>query len=275
MPERSPSPRAAAFTLIELLVAISIIALLVGLLLPVLGRARASGRQIVCLSNMRQLGIAIQTYAADYDGYLPQPYPNQSIRDPATNSTSNATARRLQGQALWFNAVDHYLGLPKKNYARGDSVEKTYHPVKQDPAYLDLPEGPGVGYNQTNVRTIKMNQFLGVSSLTRQFVRLTSLPRPSQTVLLADGHGPDTPATNTGYVNVIWAASDSAYERNVGLRHGDGANVAFIDGHAAYHEDEVYLPAGHQLRGWFYGTPATNGFTGDGPHDLIWRVYFY
>jgi prepilin-type N-terminal cleavage/methylation domain-containing protein/prepilin-type processing-associated H-X9-DG protein len=63
--------RRTAFTLIELLVVIAIIALLTGILLPSLNRARQQAKKIACLSNMRQMGIALQTYLPDSEYRLP------------------------------------------------------------------------------------------------------------------------------------------------------------------------------------------------------------
>ncbi len=68
---RSHRPKSLAFTLIELLVVISIIALLIGILLPALGKARESGRSAVCMSNLRNAGQGLHTYSVEGDGYYP------------------------------------------------------------------------------------------------------------------------------------------------------------------------------------------------------------
>ena len=91
------SRRSRAFTLIELLVVVSIIALLVAILLPALGRARKQARQVVCASQLRQIGLFLEYYCDDHKNFYPQPYSlnypwsgcNQDIDSPA-DQTPNA-----------------------------------------------------------------------------------------------------------------------------------------------------------------------------------------
>lgn len=65
------SSRRLAFTLIELLIVIAIIALLAAILFPTFSRARERARQASCMSNLKQVGLALKQYAQDYDGSYP------------------------------------------------------------------------------------------------------------------------------------------------------------------------------------------------------------
>jgi prepilin-type processing-associated H-X9-DG protein/prepilin-type N-terminal cleavage/methylation domain-containing protein len=96
--------RESAFTLVELLVVIGIIAVLVGILLPALIKARQQAQQVVCMSNFRQWGMALQMYVDQNKGQLPQKGPG------GTNGTSDSfgPANNILGvndPSLWFNAL--------------------------------------------------------------------------------------------------------------------------------------------------------------------------
>jgi prepilin-type processing-associated H-X9-DG protein len=80
--ERGRSGANVAFTLVELLVVIALIMILAGLLLPLLGRAKESGRATVCLSNLHQIGVALQLYVQDNANQLPY------MRDKSLTTTN-------------------------------------------------------------------------------------------------------------------------------------------------------------------------------------------
>src|SRR3954447_10708989 len=88
------APGRGAFTLVELLVVIGIIAVLIGVLLPVLGRAREQANRTRCLSNLRQLSQAMLMYANAYQDRLPNSNPPQTTSDyDATNAVLVALNR--------------------------------------------------------------------------------------------------------------------------------------------------------------------------------------
>src|SRR5215204_1963020 len=92
-----------AFTLVELLVVIGIIAILIGFLLPVLGKARHSAVSLYCMSNLRQIGQAAFIYANNNQGFLPQACFESSIVvvavPPRTIGTSDSLYRFSKEQA--------------------------------------------------------------------------------------------------------------------------------------------------------------------------------
>lgn len=95
------SSRHHAFTLIELLVVISIIALLIGILLPALGAARDSARNVQCLSQIRQMGQAANAFAVDHKGYV-----QTCSSDLLWGGVPPIPAEVRGRQALWTNGDD-------------------------------------------------------------------------------------------------------------------------------------------------------------------------
>ncbi len=86
-----------AFTLVELLVVIAIVAVLASLLLPGLAAAKEAGRRAVCSSNLRQIGLAIHSYAEEYDGAIPYGPQAPPFTSPASFYPSTGTPTSLIG----------------------------------------------------------------------------------------------------------------------------------------------------------------------------------
>ena len=134
-----------AFSLIELLVVIAVIAVLIAILLPTLGAARESGRQTACLSNLRQVFIAFDTYADAYKGLSPglgRPYttmPNWALMVQKELGAKGETSTELYATRLVLvcPSVRAWYGLP---FTRTYGVNATGHSgMAGDPDDYDNP----------------------------------------------------------------------------------------------------------------------------------------
>jgi prepilin-type N-terminal cleavage/methylation domain-containing protein len=123
-------PRKRGFTLVELLVVIGIIALLISILLPALGRAREAAQRTACLSNIRQLGIAMQQYANDNKDFIPIGYMSQKQFSYVVNwNNANGTRVSQMGFLVSGNVISDGKAF--------------YCPSEQDPQLsYDTPANP-------------------------------------------------------------------------------------------------------------------------------------
>jgi prepilin-type N-terminal cleavage/methylation domain-containing protein len=118
--------RDRAFTLIELLVVIGIIALLAGLVLPALARAKAKAQQAACISNLKQIGLAMKSFELDFEKY-----PWHTIPYEGGTRGSGRVADH-------FAAVSNYLADAKVLVCPADNRERTNS--------FDLLENRNVSY---------------------------------------------------------------------------------------------------------------------------------
>ncbi len=158
------TPAAKAFTLVELLVVIGIIALLIGILLPTLNKAREAGQRTVCLSSMRELGNAYRIYAAQNKDQIPIGYMDEHQFSYFVNwRNGNGTKLSMMGllavQKLTPNPKVFYCPTLIDDPAWGYNTQSNRWPNFQDwpndPLFVPpLPSGPQhtrITYNQRPV----------------------------------------------------------------------------------------------------------------------------
>lgn len=246
------SPR-RGFTLIELLVVIAIIAILAAILFPVFAQAREKARQTVCLSSLKQIGLAGMMYAQDYDEGLPawsEYYGQASYGSETANGGYTGDASPA---GYWQGKLAPYVksGNPDDaNYP--DNAGMWHCPDSGDRGeqeYFDNPNGThtnryaySFGYNAMLAYT----NYEGLAGLpgyasTGGYYRYPSevaMDSPSETVFVGDGGGYNSRIAPPYQFN-CWQkramVPNFTYQCwEVPDRHNNGASYVFCDGHAKF-----------------------------------------
>ncbi|MBB6430808.1 type II secretion system protein [Algisphaera agarilytica] len=214
--------KSTAFTLIELLVVISIIALMLGILLPALGSARNTATLVKCASNQRQIGIALSGYATDHDDRLPPSYDNGGrlvaslfYLPPAGYDLRTHVESYIGDFSVWTCPSTNNpanLDDPANTRARGCYGTYAYYPGRTTPDF-GLPNG--------NPDTL--NNLYSASSLTLL-----------QDVFREDTVGLDQVYNHgNGSLDTISTGDNPSYFAYKG-NDGEGVNTLFFDGHVAW-----------------------------------------
>src|SRR5687768_2541416 len=109
MSTQNVSRHRLGFTLVELLVVIGIIAVLISILLPSLNKAREAANSVVCLSNLRQVGMSVQIYAGQYKDTLP----DSLSQWPAPRPTYSVYNLEYCHSPVWWYLLTQELGMKK------------------------------------------------------------------------------------------------------------------------------------------------------------------
>ena len=212
----------AAFTLIELLVVVAIIALLISILLPSLNRARDQAKQVVCLSQLKQMGLAFVMYTDDWDDYMP-------------------LARNFSNSAKWSGILRPYL-------INDGMIESADMSVNVGEIFA-CPSNP---YRYGLVQRYLLNYvYNGWSLVKYPFIpkKVDSLDNPAERIIIGDGwlggfatHGPSwTPWYYS--IGVDWyiiapvgglVEPHVSHWNTIAMIHvGNQGNLAWADGHAS------------------------------------------
>ena len=202
--------RKSAFTLIELLVVIAIIAILAAILFPVFARARENARRASCQSNLKQIALGVFMYTQDYDERLP------------LYAQWSAVPDYQQG---WAYSLQPYLKNVQIYQCPSESAAPT---DVSGSGYTDY------GYNIALGRNNSASPW-GTST------SIASLTQPSLTVMFVDDNSGNAQNWTTGGTETSSCASAgdctprlARFSLDDALRHLDGQNYAFADGHVKW-----------------------------------------
>lgn len=251
-------PRQRGFTLIELLVVIAIIALLIGILLPSLGKARAAGWQVACLSNQRQIGVALGLYAESFKEIHPR---ESGVSEQANNNTPqvpawyNSSTQHAAVNISWAFTLRPFLDDRCVSTQPNAGVQDRYAqaPYYRDPA---RPKDPHQIHYVNN--GLKFSKLLTATrsvatSDGKPPTRMSKYIWPAQTAYLTcftddpngerwgNNYQPNNDELAISVFYDMWRISSvtgqgpqtpTESQRIAAKRHGAGPNVLFLDTHA-------------------------------------------
>ena len=224
----------SGFTLIELLVVIAIIAILAGMLLPALSKAKEKTRGITCMNNGRQMTLAWQLYAGDNDDLLVKSLSDAAV--PENNkrellvpgSNLNFTSKRDNWDPLLTVAKSPLRKYTGNNYQ-----------IWRCPSDIGLVRGEG-GKMVPRVRSQSMSQVFDFggwlpASKYKVYSRLNNIDSPTKTWVMIDEH-PES--INDAACAVTIAERDATSGQIVdypAAYHNGAAGLSFADGHSEIH----------------------------------------
>jgi prepilin-type N-terminal cleavage/methylation domain-containing protein/prepilin-type processing-associated H-X9-DG protein len=228
--------RRTAFTLIELLVVIAIISILAAILFPVFARARENARRASCMSNEKQMGLAMMQYVQDYD----ETYPQSLIYYPA-----GTPASYMPDGMQWAGTTSYpRMYWPQMLYPYHKDMQMFWCPSSSiSIASTTGPPSPVNGQYGANVDVIKASSPLKMSAVNS--VSTTYLFMDAGTISIDPTYAENSTATvfyvpgigdAGGSCSTISSTYDGGKESAdcKSGRHLGGVNVAFADGHVKW-----------------------------------------
>ncbi len=228
-----PGCRASGFTLIELLVVVAIIAILAGLLLPVLGKAKARAAAISCLSNLKQLQTCWNLYTQDSHDYIPGNVWQQEAADDA--DFVNWVSGQINGMQANVSDNTNSVILLNPKYSSLGQYAQSAAIFRCPTSKIKAKEG---GEFFPLARTYSMSGWLGYTNTVwntgyQMFTKMSDLTKMSPSDLLVFVDERDD-SVDDGYLAIEMQTSEIVNLPST--FHVGAGGVTFADGHAEIHQ---------------------------------------